>query len=238
MRGAQRIPLALGRIPMDPVHLAIALAPLALYLLGLGAIHLLGRPVVVSGALDTGFLALGLVGLLIVGPMELAMPDASLLPGIYLWALMLTLYVLGVTLWNLMARPRLVIYHCTPQQVRRGLEQIIARLEPQAALAGDSFVLPQFGVQFHLESYSALANVSLVAIGDRQSHSGWRRLRWELAQTFEGALPAHRFRGYALATAGIAMIVWTLLQLSAMDHLAATRKVNEILRQPPPTDSG
>ena len=52
---------------MDPVPLAIAFGPLALYLLLMGAINLGRRPRVISGARDAAMLAIALSGLLIVG---------------------------------------------------------------------------------------------------------------------------------------------------------------------------
>ncbi len=223
---------------MDPIRLAIALVPLALYLVWLAAIHFRARPTIWTGSADNAFLASGLVGLVLVGPMDSLMPYSSPLPGYYLWLLMLLLYSLGVTMWNLVARPRLVIFHTTAEQVRAALEQVAARTEPEAAIAGNSFLLPQAGVHFHLDCYAPLGTVSLVALGDQQSYSGWRRLRSELAQSLESTDAPRTAHGYILAAMAIVMLIGGLAPLRRVDYQTAQKTMREMLRLPPPADVG
>ena len=56
---------------MDPLYFCIAIAPLAVYLLMLGIINLRGKPFVTTGARDAAALGIGLVGFVVIGPMEL-----------------------------------------------------------------------------------------------------------------------------------------------------------------------
>ena len=59
----------------DPLHLAIALGPLAVYFLLVGMINLSSRPLVTTGARDAAALGVGLSGLVFAGPMELFLPE-------------------------------------------------------------------------------------------------------------------------------------------------------------------
>jgi hypothetical protein len=223
---------------MDPIRLAIALVPLAAYLVVLAAVHLRPRPTIWTGTTDNGYLAAGLVGLLLVGPMDSVMPYSSPLPGYYLWMLILLLYALSVTMWNLVARPRLVIFHTTGDQIRAALAQIMARSEPEGTAAGDSFVFPQAGMQFHLDSYPPLGNVTLAALGEKQSYTGWRRLRSELEQALNAADAPRTYHGYILGALSLALLVCALAPLPTIDRKTARRTMHEMLRLPPSADTG
>jgi hypothetical protein len=215
---------------MDPVHQAIAFVPLGLYLLWLGMLHLRPRPVVWSGAMDNAVLATALVGFAIAGPMEMLLPQTSPMSGPFLWILMLMLYALSVTLWNLLARPRLIVFHATPEQVRQILAQVLPRIDGQTAGAGDSYVLPQAVLQFHLEASSPFQTVSLVAIGDRQSVSGWRKLRRELAGEFTKTTAAARGPGISIAVAGAVILGYAMYGLCRLDPVTAAQTLHSILR--------
>ncbi len=218
---------------MDPLHLAIAFLPLGLYLLVLGAIHLRGSPKVWSGALDTAALGAGVSGLVVAGPLDLFLPTASPLPGVYLWLLMLALYALMITLWNLLARPRLVVFNVTVDQLKPVIAEIAKRMDEQSTVTGDSYLLPQLGVQFHLERYLPLHNVSLVAIGDEQSLSGWRKLRTELSTALTPLRSASRLPGYAFIVVGLAMFALPMWQLAHTDKGAIVEAMHDLLRQAP-----
>jgi hypothetical protein len=222
---------------MDPLYLAVAFVPLALYLIGLGAVHLRSRPTVWSGTLDTAALGAAVSGLVVAGPMDLFLPEASPLSGLYLWLLMLTLYVLGITLWNLLARPRVVIFNITLEQLRPVLVELIRRLDEEASSTGDSFLLPQLGVQFHIERYLPLHNISLVAIGDRQSFSGWRRLQTELKGALTGVRRASRLPAFGFLAVGVVMLGFTLGLAAAMGGPALRAKLRDLLRIPPGEES-
>ena len=62
---------------MDPFRLCLALGPVAMYLLLLGAVNLSRRSLLVSGVRDAAALALAVSGMVVVGPMELFFPFES-----------------------------------------------------------------------------------------------------------------------------------------------------------------
>ncbi len=222
---------------MDPFYLAIAFVPLALYLIGLAGVHLMPRPIVWTGALDIAALGAALFGMVVAGPMDLFLPESSPLPGIYLWMLMVTLYVLAITLWNLLSRPRLVIFNITSEQLRPVLAELVKRLDEGASSTGDSYLLPQIGLQFHIERYLPFYNVSLVAIGERQSFSGWRRLRTELAAALAAVKPASRVPAFAFLTIGLVMLISTIGMAATMDRTRLRHEMRDLLRIPPGEDS-
>ena len=164
-------------MPMDPFRLCLALGPVAVYLVLLGAMNLTRRSFLVSGARDAAGLGLAMSGLMIVGPIEMFFPDrAAVHLGVYTWGLLLALYGLCVVLVLLMLRPRLIIYNIPVDQLRPILAGLVERIDSEARWAGDSLVLPTLGVQLHLDALPWMRNVSLVATGPHQDHQGWRRL--------------------------------------------------------------
>ena len=92
---------------MDPFHLCVALGPVAVYLLLIGAVNLLRRPFVVSGTRDAAAMGLAVSGLVIVGPVELFFPiEAAIRFGSLVWLLLVALYGLTLVLVLLTLRPR------------------------------------------------------------------------------------------------------------------------------------
>ncbi len=206
---------------MDPLHLSVALGPLAAYLLLLGMINRSRRPFLTTGGRDKAALCLAICGFVIVGPMELFMPSAAVVQfGGYVWLMLLALYALLVTVWVLTARPRLVIYNITPDQLRPILAELVADLDNEARWAGDSLMLPQLGVQLHVESFPAVRNVQLVSSGPQQSYGGWRRLERALDSPLREFTGTRNPYGLSLILFGsflIAMIgFWILTERQAM----------------------
>ena len=167
---------------VDPLHVCIALGPLAMYFVALGAMNLASRPVLTTGGRDFVALGIALSGLVAVGPMELFLPEsAAQIYGPAVWGIMLSAYGLCVLLFALIMRPRLVVYNFTASELRPLLEKAATRLDAGACWAGDSLSLPALRVQLHLESYPLMRNVQLVAVAGEQNLISWRRLGGALA---------------------------------------------------------
>ncbi len=166
---------------IDPLRLCLALGPVAIYVMLIGAINTFRRPFLVSGTRDVAALGLAVSGLMIVGPIELFCPVAtSIRFGSFVWVFLVALYALGLVLVLLMLRHRLVIYNISSDELRPVLADLVAGLDEEARWAGDSLALPNLKVQLHLECYPPLRNVSLVAVGLNQSQLGWERLERDL----------------------------------------------------------
>ena len=153
---------------MDPFRFYLALGPVAIYLLLLGAVNLSRRPLLVSGGRDAATLALAVSGMVIVGPIELFAPLGAAQAGPYVWFLLLALYALCATLALLLLRPRLVIYNISVDKLRPVLATLVEQLDTDARWAGDSLVLPGLGVQLYVDSFAMLRSAS------RVSSATWR----------------------------------------------------------------
>ena len=162
---------------IDPFRLAVAIVPLAAYLLLLGILNYRRRPFLTSGGCDLTALGLAVSGLLVVGPMELLRPEAATRAfGNYIWLFLLLFYWLSLLLMVLLARPRLVVYNVRVEELHPVLAEVASRIDPSARWAGSHLSMPGIGVQLHLDSLDIMRNVSLVSSGGRQSIDGWRRL--------------------------------------------------------------
>ena len=215
---------------MHSLQLAVALGPLALYLIILGVINLRRRPLLVSGALDAAGLAMAVAGFVVVGPMQLFLPEAAAVRfGAYIWLLLLSFYGLCVTLYILVARPRLIVYNHSAEGVKALLTELAPRLDSESKWAGDSLLMPQLGVHMHLEPYSPMRNVSLVAAGERQSYSGWQRLQTELGTALRTAEVAPNPRGFTFLACGLLMIGYPAW-LMVMNPSAVAAQLKEMLR--------
>jgi hypothetical protein len=215
----------------DPLHVCIALGPLAMYLLVLGAINLSSRPLLTSGTRDAAALAIAVTGLVVAGPMELFMVEgAARFWGGWVWVILLSAYSLAGLLVILMLRPRLIVYNATLDQLRPLLADVVARLDSEARWAGESLVMPQLGVQLHVEAQPVLKNVQLIASGPNQNIPGWRRLELELASVLRKAKTTPNPAGFcwvllgAIACGGI---TWYL----ADNPAAVTQALNDMLRR-------
>lgn len=216
---------------MDPLRLCLAFGPLAIYFVTIGLLNLSRRSLLVSGTRDAATLGLALSGLVIIGPMELFLPQAAANQyGPYVWLLLLTCYAVCLVLLLLLMRPRLVIYNMSIDRLRPILADLVERLDPEARWAGDSLALPALGVQLHLDPTAVMRNVSLVAAGSRQNYLGWRHLEEALGQALERQEPSERnFRALNLLAAGVlilAALAWSVTR----DPEAVAQALFEMLR--------
>ena len=218
---------------MGPFHQCLALGPVAIYLMLLGALNLARRPLVVSGGRDAAALGLALSGLVLVGPIALLFPEgvaAQFGPAgtKYLWLMCVGLLVICLVLVLLVLRPRLIIYNISVNQLRSILAEIVERMDPEARWAGDCLFLPGLGVQLHLESFGWMRNVSLISSGPKQDYQGWSRLDVELSAALRGAESPWNASGLVLLCIGNALLLW-LAAAIIRDPQGIARTVFELL---------
>lgn len=193
---------------MDTFSACVALGPLAVYLVMLGAINLSSRPLVISGTREIIALGLAVSGLVIVGPMQLFMPEAAAARfGTLIWALLVCFYVLCLALVILVIRPRLVVYNVTVDQLSPVLADVARRLDHDSAWAGRAVSMPQLRIHLVLESFAPMHSVALVATGHGQSATGWRRLGAALRESLRDVSVAGRAQGFWLAMCGLMILL-------------------------------
>lgn len=206
----------------DPLRLSIALVPLAAYSLLIGLLNARRRPFVTTGSADLAALGAALSGLILVGPIELFRPEAASAEyGRFVWIFMLVFYWLCVLLTVLLAKPRLVIYNISMEELRPVLAETARTIDVQARWAGDSLALPTLGIQLHLESFDLMRNVSLVASGNVQNLAGWRKLGGELYERLNPLRVAPNPRALGILLAAILLITAsTAHMLANPQHVA------------------
>ena len=181
----------------------------------IGWINLAPRPFLTTGVRDLAALAIAVSGFMIVGPMELFLPEtvASLI-GVWVWGPMLVLYGVFVTLAVLLMRPRLVIYNMSPEQLRPIVHQVVAELDDSARWAGDCVISKSLGVQMAIESNPGVRNVMLTSVGGDQDLDGWTKLRWRLQRALDGNKQMPNVQGVSylfLSLVMAAAVAWSLL---------------------------
>lgn len=216
---------------MDPLHLVIAIGPLGVYLLLIGLVNLGRGPFVTTGGRDLAALAVGVSGLVVAGPMELFLPEGPARQfGGFVWLLLMALYSLGVTLLILLMRPRIVIYNVTAERLRPVLASVVEELDPKARWAGECLVLPQLGVQLHVESMASMRTAELVSAGPRQSFQGWRQLEVALARSLRDAPATRRgLYGVGLTVAGMAALLLVAYWV-VNHHQTVAQSLRDMLR--------
>jgi hypothetical protein len=213
---------------VDPFRLAIALVPVAAYVLLLGLLNLRRRPFLTSGGCDLAALGVALSGLMFIGPLELFRPEAATRSfGNYIWLFLVSFYWLWLVLLVLLSRPRLVIYNISREELHSVLAEAAGRLDAAARWAGNNLSMPGLGVQLHLDSLDVMRNVSLVASGGRQNLEGWRRLSRELAQSLAGVRVKANPRAVGLLIVSLALMAICVTYL-LMQPAALLQAMNEV----------
>lgn len=209
-------------------RLCLALGPVAVYLLLLGAVNLSRRSLLVSGVRDAAALALAVSGMVIIGPMELFFPfESAVKLGDYVWILLLALYVMCVILWLLLLRPRLVIYNISVDKLRPILADVVGQFDSDARWAGDSLAIPRLGIQLSIDNFAPLRSVSLISAGGNQNHVGWRRLETTLRAALAREEVARNPRGLSLIVAGLLCIAGIVVSI-AHDPEAVARSLLDV----------
>jgi hypothetical protein len=200
---------------IDSLHFSAAALPLAVYLFLLGLLNLRRRAFVTTGARDSAALAIGIVGLMVIGPMKLFFPEgAASRFGILVWLMLLIFYGLCISLSVLLMRSRIVIYNISLEHLRPVLTNIAQRMDPKSRWMGDALWLPTEKVHLHVEPVEWLRNVELTAGGNQQSYDSWRRLQKELEESLKKIPVEPNWIGIPLVIVGIGLalgsIIWML----------------------------
>ncbi|MDY0169654.1 MAG: hypothetical protein RBS80_24135 [Thermoguttaceae bacterium] len=210
--------------------MCIALGPAAVYMLVLGALNRSRRPLVVAGVRDMAALGLAISGMILVGPLELFVPDAAVMRyGWFVWPLLIAFYAMCVVMVLLLMRPRLIVYNVSADELRPILADLAAQIDGGARWAGDSLDLPSLGVQLHFETSVWMRNVSLVSSGGRQNYLGWRRLERELSAALVPIELRSNPRGYSLLSAGTLILLFLIINI-ARDPEAVGQALIDLLR--------
>ena len=213
----------------DPLRLAIALTPLAAYCLLLALVNARRRPFVTTGGCDLAALGAALSGLVLVGPIELFRPEAASAEfGGYVWLFLLALFWLWVWLAVLVARPRLVVYNISGEELRPVLAEAARQIDPQARWAGDSLALPTLGVSLYMETFEVMRNTSLKSSGGKQNLAGWKALSAELRNQLATLRVGRNPRALGFTLVALGLLAGSILPMLS-DPEQVAQAVHEML---------
>lgn len=138
-------------------------------------------PKILSGSKDFSFLAVGLFGLITLGPGRLLVPMGVLgFWGWGTWIFWTAFYFIIVYLIAERLRNRIVVYHASLSRMLPELRERGTRLDPQFRMNGNVLHLPGLGVQCSfLESVTG-GCIVFQGTSPFQNHVGWQLFEREL----------------------------------------------------------
>ena len=103
-------------------------------------------------------------------------------------------------------------------------------MDAGAHWAGDSLALDGWRLDLRIEAFAAMSNVSLIANGDHQSPTAWRRLEQSLRQALAGARARRGRRGAVMIALGTLLLLWLACRV-AENPAAAVQGMLDLLGQ-------
>ncbi|HMO86573.1 MAG TPA: hypothetical protein PKC18_16805, partial [Lacipirellulaceae bacterium] len=182
-----------------------------------------------TGGCDLAALGAALSGLVLVGPIELFRPEAASAEfGGYVWLFLLALFWLWVWLAVLVARPRLVVYNISGEELRPVLAEAARQIDPQARWAGDSLALPTLGVSLYMETFEVMRNTSLKSSGGKQNLAGWKALSAELRNQLATLRVGRNPRALGFTLVALGLLAGSILPMLS-DPEQVAQAVHEML---------
>lgn len=199
---------------VEPIFVLIALLPLIAHLLQLSTLRLSGRVLITTGGRDIAALGFAVAGLVAVGPGELFFPKAAAgLFGPWVWAALFTLYSLVVSLIALTAKPKLVAYGRTPEQLFQPLLAAAKKLDSEATSDREtlSVYLPRLKVHLRIAGHPWIDNATIESFEHIPSVNFWNGLLGHLRQQAESTKAVSPRRGVPMLLVAIALlgvVIW------------------------------
>lgn len=175
---------------MNAFDAAAVMVPLVFYFGYLAWMNRRKAVRVVSGAADLAALAAGLLGFVFIGPIQMLVPiDALIARGGVIWLMTGALYLLLMAFIGLSRRPRMVIYHISPESARQAFAQLAAELDTNAKTAGDAAYLPTKDAQLLLDVFPATGTAQVLLRQSVKDPMGRVQFERQTARTFAQADP-------------------------------------------------
>ena len=191
-----------------------ALIPFSFYLFFLGIINLSRKTRMLTGRQDLVAVSLGVSGLLIVGPLQILLPQAGIIRfGIHVWYPLVVLYIFGVLWLLILSRPRIVLYNVDQADFARILSHLLER-EGWTVLRNENVVqIHELGIQFEILPVVSMKNITLRSTESEQSNAGWRALHQSLERELTSHHPFRNPFGWVYLSSGlmVATASWLFL---------------------------
>lgn len=208
---------------LEPFAAVIAFLPLIAYLLFLAFVRVSGRVLVTTGGRDLAAVLLAVMGLAIIGPLELLFPKATaMLLGAWVWIPLVLLYGLFTSLFVLGSRPKLVVYGLTPEELFPVLVRAAERLDPNTLAIEQTWQveLPSLGAHLRLDAASGYDCASILAFEPMLSIAFWDELLVAVRREAKNMPSRPLRRGWiSLAAAGILLFALVRYAVTQRDLL-------------------
>lgn len=213
------------------IHVAIAIIPVAIYLLLIGALRLRTRPLLTSGWRDTLTLGIAAAGLVAVGPMQLFMPPQAVERWhAWVWLMLLGLYLLTLVMVLLNSKPRLIAYGLTEPQFRSVLLEAAQQVDPTSQWDGEVLNLPNCSMQVAMEGTGS-AHVHQVAhVGLLRNVDRWFELERNFVRLGGVVNCPRSLSGIPIVLAGIIFLLAGIIPLVTYPDAALAQLQNFLTR--------
>lgn len=195
---------------MDYVRYAIALGPIGLYWVLIGYLYQRSHPMLINAAQDTLLFGLGVVGLMVIGPLELFFPNAAYsLLGAWTWFFLLCLYAFIVLFIALNRRPQWTLYGSNAEGLRGILSRVLEEQNIEHSWEDTILLVPELGIRAIVEPANVTDRAAqLTRCGRAQDIVGWYRLEKWVTEQLQSTPSAHG--GVVWIVMGTAMILVSL----------------------------
>jgi hypothetical protein len=188
---------------LDLIRLSVAILPLAAYFQVLGLIRLRSRPTLLSGATDFFLLAIAMMGLIAIGPIELFFPRAAYaILGPWVWGVLFALYFFVIMLVALNSKFKLIAYGLDSESLKQTIQDGLSLEQMEAYWGKDIVEIPALGLRASIEKAGVGKTASLEAIGQSQNPMGWYTMEKLIANNLKPnatTQTAEAFRWIALS---------------------------------------
>ena len=200
----------------DPFATAVALAPVAIYLLVISVARLRGRGRVTTSNREAIGLGMAVSGFAAVGPAQLFFPQAAAAWFDWkVWLMLAAFYVLLVLLVSLNVRPKLSITGRDSGQVFAAVARAAGSMDPAARIdeGHGEIELPTESVRLRLTPVPGVDHVEVVSFEPNLSVRFWQRLESALRHQLRQAPTEAMRRGWGTLTAGLGLSLWIGVQI-------------------------
>lgn len=171
---------------LDLIRLSVALLPLAAYFQVLGLIRLRSRPTILNGATDFFLLAMAMMGLIAIGPIELFFPRAAYaILGPWVWGVLIALYFFVIMLIALNSKFKLIVYGLDSEALKKTIQDGLSQGQFEASWGKDIVEIPSLGLRASIEKAGVTKTASLEAIGRSQNPMGWYTMEKLIAKNLK-----------------------------------------------------
>lgn len=190
--------------------IVVALLPLATYLILLGGMRLLLRPVITTGARDLAAVGVAVSGFVVIGPLQLFFPsDAAAQLGWLVWLILGMLYVLCVGLVVLALRPSIIVYGMRLKDALPLVLQAAKTIDDQASLdeASGQINLDAKGVHLRVDPVGITDAVQIESFERNLHPRFWRMLLSQLRLQGRSVRCSFSVGGLTMLLAGLMMLL-------------------------------